>query len=133
MLFAAISKPLQLLCVYSHRTTASILQDVIVSERRFQYEAEVKANPTNYESWFDYIRLEESAGDHDKVIWLLHAVPARKHCNKRSTAGPDLQGQMPSGQTQDVAALDCQATPTLYFLQLCWTEFKACIEGEGRL
>ena len=44
------------------------LQEVIVSERRFQYEAEVKANPQNYDTWFDYIRLEESAGDHDKVI-----------------------------------------------------------------
>lgn len=38
-----------------------------MSERRFQYEAEVKANPQNYDSWFDYIRLEESAGDFDKV------------------------------------------------------------------
>jgi len=43
------------------------LQDVIVGERRFQYEAEVKKNPLNYDSWFDYIRLEEAAGDHDKI------------------------------------------------------------------
>ena len=38
-----------------------------MSERRFQYEAAVKANPHNYDAWFDYIRLEESAGDVDKV------------------------------------------------------------------
>ena len=43
------------------------LQDVIVGERRFQYEAEVKKNPLNYDSWFDYIRLEEAAGDYDKI------------------------------------------------------------------
>lgn len=42
-------------------------QDVIVGERRFQYEAEVSKNPLNYDSWFDYIRLEEAAGDYDKV------------------------------------------------------------------
>ena len=48
-------------------TCANCLQEVIVSERRFQYEADVKANPQNYDSWFDYIRLEESTGDHEKV------------------------------------------------------------------
>lgn len=44
-----------------------VFQDVIVGERRFQYEAEVSKNPLNYDSWFDYIRLEEAAGDYDKV------------------------------------------------------------------
>lgn len=44
-----------------------VSQDVIVGERRFQYEAEVSKNPLNYDSWFDYIRLEEAAGDYDKV------------------------------------------------------------------
>ncbi|DBA78970.1 hypothetical protein WJX77_006390 [Trebouxia sp. C0004] len=43
------------------------IEDVIVGERRFQYEAEVKKNPLNYDSWFDYIRLEEAAGDQDKI------------------------------------------------------------------
>lgn len=46
---------------------STYVQEVVVSERRFQYQAEVNANPSNYDSWFDYIRLEESAGDHDKV------------------------------------------------------------------
>ena len=40
---------------------------MIVGERRFQYEAEVNRNALNYDAWFDYIRLEENAGDHDKV------------------------------------------------------------------
>ena len=38
-----------------------------MSERRFQYEADVKQDPLNYDSWFDYIRLEEAAGQPDRV------------------------------------------------------------------
>ena len=41
--------------------------------RRFQYEDELKANPYNYDAWFDYVRLEEQAGDPDKVttrVWM---------------------------------------------------------------
>ncbi|KAK2811019.1 hypothetical protein Q5P01_000291, partial [Channa striata] len=34
------------------------IEDVIVSKRRFQYEEEVKANPHNYDAWFDYLREE---------------------------------------------------------------------------
>ncbi|CAL5221424.1 g3611 [Coccomyxa viridis] len=43
------------------------IEDVIVSERRFQYEADVKQDPLNYDSWFDYVRLEEAAGQPDRV------------------------------------------------------------------
>ncbi len=43
------------------------MQDVVVNERRFKYEGQVKQDPLNYDAWFDYIRLEESAGDHDKI------------------------------------------------------------------
>lgn len=35
-------------------------QNVVVGGRRLQYETEVKKNPLNYDSWFDYARLEES-------------------------------------------------------------------------
>ena len=42
-----------------------------MSERRFQYEADVKQDPLNYDSWFDYIRLEEAAGQPDRVRPLL--------------------------------------------------------------
>jgi hypothetical protein len=34
---------------------------------RFQYEEDVKKNPLNYDAWFDYVRLEESNGDKEKV------------------------------------------------------------------
>ena len=43
------------------------IEDVIVSKRRFQYEEQVKEHPLNYDAWFDYVRLEESTGDADRV------------------------------------------------------------------
>ncbi|KAM4521453.1 crooked neck-like protein 1 [Odontesthes bonariensis] len=43
------------------------IEDVIVNKRRFQYEEEVKANPHNYDAWFDYLRLVESDTDTDTV------------------------------------------------------------------
>ncbi|KAK7366694.1 hypothetical protein VNO80_08691 [Phaseolus coccineus] len=43
------------------------IEDAIVGKRRFQYEDEVKKNPLNYDSWFDYIRLEESVGDKERI------------------------------------------------------------------
>uniref|UniRef100_A0A8B9SC02 Crooked neck-like protein 1 n=1 Tax=Apteryx owenii TaxID=8824 RepID=A0A8B9SC02_APTOW len=43
------------------------IEDIIVSKRRFQYEEEVKANPHNYDAWFDYLRLVESDADADTV------------------------------------------------------------------
>ncbi|KAJ6804026.1 crooked neck-like protein 1 [Iris pallida] len=39
------------------------IEDAIVGKKRFQYEEEVRKNPSNYDSWFDYIRLEESVGN----------------------------------------------------------------------
>ena len=41
------------------------IEDVIISKRKFQYEQEVKANPMNYDAWFDYIRLMEAEGSQD--------------------------------------------------------------------
>ncbi|KAG6520037.1 crooked neck-like protein 1 [Zingiber officinale] len=43
------------------------IEDAIISKRRFQYEEEVRKNPLNYDSWFDYIRLEENGGNKDMV------------------------------------------------------------------
>lgn len=39
------------------------IEDVIVSKRKYQYEQEVKENPSNYDAWFDYLRLVESEGN----------------------------------------------------------------------
>lgn len=43
------------------------VEEVILSKRRFQYEEQLKENPKNYDVWFDYIRLEEGAGDIEKT------------------------------------------------------------------
>lgn len=53
----------------------SFLQEVVISERRFQYEKQVKANPMNYDSWFDYARLEETSGDHERVREVPPPLP----------------------------------------------------------
>mmetsp|Transcript_45792 Transcript_45792/g.108601 ORF Transcript_45792/g.108601 Transcript_45792/m.108601 type:complete len:688 (-) Transcript_45792:8-2071(-) len=54
------------------------IEDVIVSKRRFQYEEEIKERPYNYDTWFDYIRLEENDGDADKVRDLYERAIAMK-------------------------------------------------------
>ena len=38
------------------------IEYVVLSKRKFQYEEELKANPTNYNVWFDYIRMMEENG-----------------------------------------------------------------------
>ncbi|MCD7445870.1 hypothetical protein HAX54_015595 [Datura stramonium] len=43
------------------------IEDAIVGKRRFQYEDEVRKNPRNYDTWFDYIRLEESLGNKERI------------------------------------------------------------------
>ncbi|GJN12764.1 hypothetical protein PR202_ga31072 [Eleusine coracana subsp. coracana] len=43
------------------------IEDAIVGKRRFQYEDEVRKNPLNYDSWFDYIRLEETVGNKERI------------------------------------------------------------------
>lgn len=39
------------------------VEDAVVGKRRFQYEELLKENPMNYDTWFDYLRLEEDNGD----------------------------------------------------------------------
>ncbi|KAF1989394.1 putative cell cycle control protein [Aulographum hederae CBS 113979] len=43
------------------------IENVVLSKRRVQYEAEVRDNPKNYDAWFDWARLEETASDADRV------------------------------------------------------------------
>ena len=42
------------------------VEEAIIAERRFVYEEAVRKDPLNYDSWFEYLRLEESGGDVDK-------------------------------------------------------------------
>ncbi|KAI4792548.1 hypothetical protein KUCAC02_033310 [Chaenocephalus aceratus] len=50
------------------------IEDVIVSKRRFQYEEEVKANPHNYDAWFDYLRLEKRHWKRYIYLWINYAL-----------------------------------------------------------
>lgn len=43
------------------------VEDVILSKRRVQYEEQIKANPKNYDVWFDFARLEETSQDPERV------------------------------------------------------------------
>jgi len=43
------------------------IEDVIVSKKRLQYEEELKKDPRNYDTWFDYIRMEETNGDLERI------------------------------------------------------------------
>jgi len=43
------------------------IEDVVLSKRRRHYEELVKENPKNYDTWFDYARLEETSGDVDRI------------------------------------------------------------------
>jgi len=43
------------------------IEDVIMSKRKHQYEQELKENPSNYDAWFDYLRLVESEGNIDVI------------------------------------------------------------------
>lgn len=43
------------------------IEDVVLSKRRFTYEQELAENALNYDAWFDYIKLEESTGNVDRI------------------------------------------------------------------
>ena len=43
------------------------VEDVLIGKRRLQYEEQVTENPKNYDAWFDYARLEEMAGEPERV------------------------------------------------------------------
>ncbi|XP_052150884.1 uncharacterized protein LOC127769372 [Oryza glaberrima] len=43
------------------------IEDTLMMKKRLLYEDEVTNNPLDYDGWFDYIRLEESLGNKDKI------------------------------------------------------------------
>lgn len=54
------------------------IEEVVLNKRRFIYEDAIKQNPRNYDTWFDYIKLEESAGD----VARIREVYERSIANK---------------------------------------------------
>ena len=62
------------------------MEEAIVAERRFAYEEQVKKEPLNYDAWFDYVRLEESAGDvercrevYERAISAVPPAPEKRY------------------------------------------------------
>lgn len=43
------------------------IEDAVVAKRRFRYAEEVRENALDYDSWLGYIRLEESAGNKERI------------------------------------------------------------------
>ena len=81
-------------------------QDVVCSERRFAYEEAVRADPLNYDAWFDYARLEESAGELDRT---------REVRNRGVCVGVRVRGWV--GGTTRVGGLRCCFSGRLLALQ----------------
>ncbi|KAJ4720246.1 Crooked neck-like protein 1 [Melia azedarach] len=48
------------------------IEDLVVRKRRFEYEDDVRKNPMNYNTWFDYIRLEENIGNNKERVRELY-------------------------------------------------------------
>ena len=68
---------------------------------RFQYEEEVQRNPLNYDNWFDYVKLEESTGDVDRIrevsaIMVSLIGFTRSQQSKDSPQFSDLHRTLPS-------------------------------------
>ena len=43
------------------------IEQVVVAKKRSEYEAIISEDGFHYDTWFDYIRLEEAEGEHDKI------------------------------------------------------------------
>ncbi|XP_050371698.1 LOW QUALITY PROTEIN: uncharacterized protein LOC126789549 [Argentina anserina] len=52
------------------------IDDAIARTKRIQYEEEVRKNPLDYDSWFDYIRLEENAGNTNRIREVYESAVA---------------------------------------------------------
>ena len=46
------------------------IEDVIFNKRKIKYEEKIAQDPYNYDVWFDYIRLVEAEGEHDKIVQI---------------------------------------------------------------
>ncbi|RWS03958.1 crooked neck-like protein 1 [Dinothrombium tinctorium] len=45
----------------------AVIEDVVLNKRRTKYEEDLKRNPHDYDTWFDYIRLMEEEGDLEAI------------------------------------------------------------------
>merc|ERR1719502_2022869 len=54
------------------------IEEVVLNKRRYIYEESIKVNPKNYDTWFDYVRLEESCGDVGRIREVYERAVANK-------------------------------------------------------
>lgn len=59
--------PSALLCCCCSYCCREGIEDVVLSKRRFTYEQQLSEEPLNYDTWFDYVKLEESTGNVDRI------------------------------------------------------------------
>ncbi|KAM7266013.1 hypothetical protein ACFE04_003696 [Oxalis oulophora] len=52
------------------------IEDAVTKKKRSQYEYQVTNHPSNYDAWFDYIRLEETFGIKERVRELYERAIA---------------------------------------------------------
>ncbi|CAD7970963.1 unnamed protein product [Amoebophrya sp. A120] len=53
------------------------IEDVVMQKRRFAYEETLKDKPRDYDTWFDYLRLEEQGGDITQIRELYERAIAQ--------------------------------------------------------
>mmetsp|Transcript_55983 Transcript_55983/g.133393 ORF Transcript_55983/g.133393 Transcript_55983/m.133393 type:complete len:671 (-) Transcript_55983:41-2053(-) len=54
------------------------IEEVVLNKRRFMYEDVLGKNPRNYDTWFDYTKLEESCGDVRRIREVYERAIANK-------------------------------------------------------
>jgi crooked neck len=54
------------------------ITNVVATRRRIQYEDELEQNPHQYDTWFDFVRLEENLGDIDRIREVYERAIAQK-------------------------------------------------------
>lgn len=54
------------------------IEEVVLNKRRFIYEDAIKQNPRNYDTWFDYVKLEENCGDVGRIREVYERAIANK-------------------------------------------------------
>jgi len=68
------------------------VEDLVFSKRREQYEADVASDPLNYDTWFDYMRLEQSAFESSRSAETLDR--ARGIHRRAQSAIPPVQQKL---------------------------------------
>lgn len=74
-----------------HGATSQVEQ-LVYSKRREQYEADLESEPLNYDTWFDYMRLEEAAYKSTREEQALLRVRSIHH--RAQAAVPPVQEKL---------------------------------------